>query len=446
MRVQDGLLFEVPEHASARDQKPAPEVAIAAAKAEADAVKAGADADTAAAVATVAALAATPSVPTPDVSERGEPFAAGQVPAHGADAPSEQAPPAEVAAEAAERERLRREVEEARQREREAIAARDRLAAEAEAARLAEEERRKQDAEHAAEHERASVAEKARHQEEERLRKEMAAEAATEAAAEAERLETQRVWIAGEVERLKGERRQLEKELRVKRDESAGTIDPSMFETATSGASAKGTDSTAARGPARKTGTMGAAAGGGATAGRSAKVGTQSMPKRNPRSEAWMATRQTPNRAAAFARGFLAGTLLVGSLTAIYLFANKILPPPEDTNTWDDWWAQRVGPVVLPVLGLALFTIILASFGGMLIELLLPPLRAPARDPSRWLVVFVLGITLGPVSFILAWNLLDLSKTAGNFDPLGVVLLSALAFLAAELWLARGSRSRSSSN
>ena len=56
MRVQDGLLFEVPAHAPAREQKPDPTVAVAAAKAEADAVKAGVDAETAAAAATAAAI------------------------------------------------------------------------------------------------------------------------------------------------------------------------------------------------------------------------------------------------------------------------------------------------------------------------------------------------------------------------------------------------------
>ena len=61
MRVQDGLLFEVPAHAPAREQKPDPTVAVAAAKAEADAVKAGADPETAAAAAMVAALASTPA-------------------------------------------------------------------------------------------------------------------------------------------------------------------------------------------------------------------------------------------------------------------------------------------------------------------------------------------------------------------------------------------------
>ena len=84
MRVQDGLLFEVPAHAPAREQKPDPTVAVAAAKAEADAVKAGADPETAAAAATVAALATTqaaapadaPSGPT--VIERGEPLSPGQ--------------------------------------------------------------------------------------------------------------------------------------------------------------------------------------------------------------------------------------------------------------------------------------------------------------------------------------------------------------------------------
>ena len=84
MRVQDGLLFEVPAHAPAREQKPDPTVAVAAAKAEADAVKAGADPETAAAAAMVAALASTPAAAPvdapsePTVIERGEPFSPGQ--------------------------------------------------------------------------------------------------------------------------------------------------------------------------------------------------------------------------------------------------------------------------------------------------------------------------------------------------------------------------------
>ena len=65
MRVQDGLLFEVPAHAPAREQKPNPTIAVAAAKAEADAVKAGADPETAAAAAKAAALATTPEAASP---------------------------------------------------------------------------------------------------------------------------------------------------------------------------------------------------------------------------------------------------------------------------------------------------------------------------------------------------------------------------------------------
>ena len=179
MRVQDGLLFEVPAHAPAREQKPDPTVAVAAAKAEADAVKAGADPETAAAAATAAALATTPAAASADAPSepnrhrtRRAAFArAGRSGsrrrAGGGAAEAE-------AAAAAERERLRVELDEARERERRAVEERDRLAAETEAARLAEEERRRQDAEHAAEHERASAAEATRHEEETRQRTEAA--------------------------------------------------------------------------------------------------------------------------------------------------------------------------------------------------------------------------------------------------------------------------------
>ena len=70
MRVQDGLLFEMPAHASARDQKPDPSVAEAAAKAEAEAVKAGADPATAAAVAKAAATATDPKTHPADVEAK----------------------------------------------------------------------------------------------------------------------------------------------------------------------------------------------------------------------------------------------------------------------------------------------------------------------------------------------------------------------------------------
>ena len=135
MRVQDGLLFDVPAHASAREQKPDPTVAVAAAKAEADAVKAGADPETAAAAATAAALEAVPAeAPSgPAGVERGEPVSAGQA-AVGLEAEAVNKPLEAEAAATAERERLRVELEEARERERKAVEERDRLAAEAEAA------------------------------------------------------------------------------------------------------------------------------------------------------------------------------------------------------------------------------------------------------------------------------------------------------------------------
>ena len=331
MRVQDGLLFEVPAHAPAREQKPDPTVAVAAAKAEADAVKAGADPETAAVAATVAALATTksaapadaPSAPT--VIERGEPLSPGQAGA----APAGEVAEAEAAA-AAERERLRVELDEARERERRAVEERDRLAAETEAARLAEEERRRLEAEHAAEHERATAAEATRH-EEERER----TEAAAASAAEAARLETQRHLISDEVDRLKAERRRLEAELRSERDATAGQVDPKVAGATGAGAAGATTGATAgspASGSSGQEGSWSASAmgssktAGGATAARSATSGATTT-KAAPRPGDWMANRQAPNRTAAIGRGFFAGALLVGGLGLLQL--SKI-PLPQD--------------------------------------------------------------------------------------------------------------------
>ena len=433
MRVQDGLLFEVPEHASARDQKPAPEVAIAAAKAEADAVKAGADAETAAAAATVAALAATPPATAADASERGEPLAAGQASVDDAGAvPDAEAVPDQERLEAeataaAERERLRLEVEDAREREREAVAERDRLAAEAEAARLEEEERRRQDAEHAAEHERASAAEKSRHEEEERLRTETAAAAAAEAAAEAERLETQRVWIAGEVERLKSERRSLESELREQRDATVGQVDPRLAGSSAGAASPQE--------PAWNASTMGSAKASGTTANaRTAKATTTKTP---PQPGDWMATRQTPNRTAAVGRGFFAGALLVAGLGVLQLAG---LPIPETSDEGKAYFNDNV----VPLLVLAVITIFTAAVLGGLVEQYVPPLRAPAGDISRWPVVLVLGITLGPMSLLIADNIYEaFVGPLADVEAGQVFAISILAFLIAEMLMGRGKETRS---
>ena len=75
MRVQDGSLFEIPKHASARDRKPDPSVALAAAKVEAEAVKAGADptaaTDTAAEKAAAEKAAAEKAAADRAAAERG---------------------------------------------------------------------------------------------------------------------------------------------------------------------------------------------------------------------------------------------------------------------------------------------------------------------------------------------------------------------------------------
>jgi hypothetical protein len=438
MRVQDGLLFEVPEHASARDQKPAPEVAIAAAKAEADAVKAGADAETAAAAATVAALAATPPATAADASERGEPLAVGQAPVDDNEAvPDAEAVPDQERLEAeataaAERERLRLEVEDAREREREAVAERDRLAAEAEAARLEEEQRRRQDAEHAAEHERASAAEKSRHEEEERLRTETAAAAAAEAAAEAERLETQRVWIAGEVERLKSERRSLESELRQQRDATAGQIDPMAGWSADAASADQASAWTgSAMGSSKATGQAAA------SPSKSAKTPSAKAPAMPGE---WMATRQSPNRGAAAGRGFLGEILLVAGYVGLFVVAVQS-PWEKPSSEWGSWFER----VMSPVLSAALIAVVVAVVLGILVEQLVPPLRAPARDRSRWITVLILGLTIGPVAFVVGYsaryNELAAVESAGEPKWAALFTISAIAFLLAEQWMGRGTAS-----
>ena len=105
---------------------------------------------------------------------------------------------------------------------------------------------------------------------------------------------------------------------------------------------------------------------------------------------------------------------------------------------------QWIQDYVMPFLPLAIVTILIATLGGVLIELLIPPLRAPAHDVSRWLVVFVLGLTLGAVSFLVAYDFSDLETKIGPPNLGYVLALSALAFLAAELWMGRGKSASSS--
>ena len=233
MRVQDGLLFDVPAHASAREQKPDPTVAVAAAKAEADAVKAGADPETAAAAATAAALEAAPAeAPSgPAGVERGEPVSAGQA-AVGLEAEADnrrwrqRRPPRRSASGCALNSRRRGSVS-----ARPSRSVIDSLPRRRRPAWL-----------------RRSGADRTpsmppstswpvrprltRHEEEARQR----TEAAAASAAEAARLETQRVLISDEVDRLKAERRRLEAELRAERDATAGQVDPKMAGTAGAGA------------------------------------------------------------------------------------------------------------------------------------------------------------------------------------------------------------------
>ena len=452
MRVQDGLLFEVPAHAPAREQKPNPTIAVAAAKAEADAVKAGADPETAAAAAMVAALATTPEAASPSgpaaeqpVVQRGEPLSPGQAGVDHEAVRAQEILATEVAA-AAERERLRVELDEARKRERLAVEERDRLAAETEAARLAEEERRRQEAEHAAEHERASAAEATRH-EEERER----TEAAAASAAEAARLETQRVLISDEVDRLKAERHRLEAEIRSERDATAGQVDPKVASAAGAGAAAatKGApDGSRASGSSGQQDSWIASAmgtskpAGAATAATSATSGT-TRTKAPPRPGDWMANRGVPNRTSAIGRGFLGSVFLVVAGGALY-FARNPLPPVEDSLAWE----KLFNDVAVPLIGVAVATIFIAVIVGLLIEQYVPPLRAPQGDVSRWLVVLVLGLTLGPLSFVVGYEVYrsiteqSLPDDAYTLGQLSAV--SILAYLLAELFMGRGKSSTSS--
>ena len=52
--------------------------------------------------------------------------------------------------------------------------------------------------------------------------------------------------------------------------------------------------------------------------------------------------------------------------------------------------------------GVAVATVFIAAIVGLFIEEYVPPLRAPQGDVSRWLVVLVLGLTLGRLSLLWA--------------------------------------------
>ena len=176
---------------------------------------------------------------------------------------------------------------------------------------------------------------------------------------------------------------------------------------------------------------------GAANAARSATSGSAKT-KAAPRPGDWMANRQAPNRTAAVGRGFFAGTLLVGGLGLLQL---SKLPLPEDAAGGEQYFNDNI----VPLLVLAIITIFTASIAGALIEQYVPPLRAPAGDISRWPVVLVLGMTLGPLSIVVADNVYEaFVKPLGDVEAGQVFGVSVLAFLLAELFMGRGKSSTSS--
>lgn len=181
---------------------------------------------------------------------------------------------------------------------------------------------------------------------------------------------------------------------------------------------------------------------GGATAARSATSGT-TRTKAAPRPGDWMANRQVPNRTSAVGRGFLGSVLLVGAGGALY-FARNPLPPTNDAGAWEALFST----VVVSLVGVAVATIFIAVIVGLLIEQYVPPLRAPQGDVSRWLVVLVLGLTLGPASFVVGFDvyfsLSGQSLPDYAYDLSQVSAISILAYLLAELFMGRGKSSTSS--
>jgi len=156
-----------------------------------------------------------------------------------------------------------------------------------------------------------------------------------------------------------------------------------------------------------------------------------------------MANRQAPNRTSAVGRGFLGSVLLVGALGALY-FGTTQLPATDDPAGWENLF----NTVVVSLVGVAVATIFIAVIGGLLIEQYVPPLRTPQGDVSRWLVVLVLGLTLGPLSFVAGYEvyfaLTEQSRPDESF-PLGQVsAISILAYLLAEMLMGRGKSSTSS--
>jgi hypothetical protein len=165
---------------------------------------------------------------------------------------------------------------------------------------------------------------------------------------------------------------------------------------------------------------------------------TNAKAKTPPRPGDWMATRLAPSRAAAVGRGFFGGALLVGGLGFLVL---ADLGLPDDPSGWSGYFDTYI----VPLLVLAVITIFTASLAGVLIEQFVPPLRAPAEDISRWPVALVLGMTVGPLSFLVAYNLYKafggelLEVQAGQ-----VFGVSVLAFLLAEMFMGRGKPASSS--
>ena len=142
-----------------------------------------------------------------------------------------------------------------------------------------------------------------------------------------------------------------------------------------------------------------------------------------------MANRQVPNRIAAAGRGFLGGLILVAAYGGLSLLTG--VTPSFDAVSW---------------LSLAIGTVLITAVGGLLVEQYVPFLRAPENDASRWLVVLILGLTLGPLSFLIAYSALGMAASASP-NVSRIVPVSVLAFLVAEVLVGRGSaRARSGTN
>ena len=139
--------------------------------------------------------------------------------------------------------------------------------------------------------------------------------------------------------------------------------------------------------------------------------------------------------------------LLVGGLGAFYLnqaITNGELSLSEGTN-----WSEVFNDYIEPMIGVAVATVFIAVIGGLLIEQFAPQLRAPERDPSRWLVVLVLGLTLGPIAFVLGSEIYEafMDRDLPVFEPGQIIAVGVVAYLLAEVFMGRGSsRGRSGSN